>query len=414
MPVAERARARAGASTSPAAASGSSTRTARWSGYAAVDGDELTSLYVDPAAQGAGVGSALLADAQRAHPRRRARARVALRATPRTGTARAFYERHGWVAVGGLLGEGALARPRPALRARALMAVLVAVTDHAVERFRQRIGGRTRRGRRAPGDRRARDARVGGRARRRASRRPARPARAARSTCATSSTARWSSSAATTARRARSSWSRCGRPRAARRRRASAQMDRRPATAARAEWYGRRAEMQAAEGGAHMAFTTHLLVVANRTVDSPELLDALRARAGQRADPRDDAGAVDLRRARRGAAPPATAPRRASRRPASSPRRCSATPTRSSPSRRRGTPAATTRSSSPRSPTARRAGCRSTCRTAWRSSPTARCATSRCPSAARRRRRTQPPPERRPMLERVASLMRSGTRSGAA
>ena len=25
-----------------------------------------------------------------------------------------------------------------------------------------------------------------------------------------------------------------------------------------------------------MAFTTHLLVVANRTVDSPELLDALR------------------------------------------------------------------------------------------------------------------------------------------
>jgi hypothetical protein len=29
-----------------------------------------------------------------------------------------------------------------------------------------------------------------------------------------------------------------------------------------------------------MAFTTHLLVVANRTVDSPELLDALRLRAG--------------------------------------------------------------------------------------------------------------------------------------
>ena len=26
-----------------------------------------------------------------------------------------------------------------------------------------------------------------------------------------------------------------------------------------------------------MAFTTHLLVVANRTVDSPELLDALRS-----------------------------------------------------------------------------------------------------------------------------------------
>jgi hypothetical protein len=30
-----------------------------------------------------------------------------------------------------------------------------------------------------------------------------------------------------------------------------------------------------------MAFTTHLLVVANRTVDSPELLDALRRRAEQ-------------------------------------------------------------------------------------------------------------------------------------
>jgi hypothetical protein len=28
-------------------------------------------------------------------------------------------------------------------------------------------------------------------------------------------------------------------------------------------------------------------------------------------------------------------------------------------------------------------------------------------------RRVTPPPERRPMLERVASLMRSGTRSGA-
>ena len=28
-----------------------------------------------------------------------------------------------------------------------------------------------------------------------------------------------------------------------------------------------------------MAFTTHLLVVANKTVDSPELLDALRLRA---------------------------------------------------------------------------------------------------------------------------------------
>ena len=67
-----------------------------------------------------------------------------------------------------------------------------------------------------------------------------------------------------------------------------------------------------------MAFTTHLLVVANRTVDSPELLDALRLRA--------ESGPIHVTMlapsayAERAQAqrPPASAPRRTSRRPASS------------------------------------------------------------------------------------------------
>src|SRR6476659_1398630 len=111
------------------------------------------------------------------------------------------------------------------------------------------------------------------------SRRRAPPARAARSTSATSSTARWSSSAVMTAPPARSSSSPCGRPRAARRRRAWAAGGPTPCDADRAEWYGRKQTNTARRKGRLMAFTTHLLVVANRTVDSPELLDALRLRA---------------------------------------------------------------------------------------------------------------------------------------
>jgi len=74
-------------------------------GYAAVEDDELKSLYVDPAAQRAGVGSRLLADAQEriraaGHPR------AWLYVYAQNAHGCAFYERHGWVAVGGLLGEG--------------------------------------------------------------------------------------------------------------------------------------------------------------------------------------------------------------------------------------------------------------------------------------------------------------------
>ena len=99
-----------------------------------------------------------------------------------------------------------------------------------------------RRGRPAPEIVAPRGAGVGGRARRRASRRPARPPRAARSTSATSSTARWSSSAATTARRrgrGRHAVGGRGRRRPAAR---GTPMDRCPETAARAEWYRRQAE----------------------------------------------------------------------------------------------------------------------------------------------------------------------------
>jgi ribosomal protein S18 acetylase RimI-like enzyme len=74
-------------------------------GYSAVEGDELKSLYVDPAAQGAGVGSRLLADAQE-RIRAGGHARAWLYVYAQNAHGCAFYERHGWVAVGGLLGEG--------------------------------------------------------------------------------------------------------------------------------------------------------------------------------------------------------------------------------------------------------------------------------------------------------------------
>jgi ribosomal protein S18 acetylase RimI-like enzyme len=74
-------------------------------GYASIRDDELTSLYVDPAAQGAGVGSRLLADAQeRIEAAGHARAWLYVYADNAQGCA--FYERHGWTAVGDLLGVG--------------------------------------------------------------------------------------------------------------------------------------------------------------------------------------------------------------------------------------------------------------------------------------------------------------------
>ena len=69
-------------------------------GFAALDGNELRALYVDPPAQGAGVGSALLTaavDALRAAGHREAY----LWTFEANGLARAFYERHGWQLVPG-------------------------------------------------------------------------------------------------------------------------------------------------------------------------------------------------------------------------------------------------------------------------------------------------------------------------
>jgi ribosomal protein S18 acetylase RimI-like enzyme len=74
-------------------------------GYSAIEEDELKSLYVDPAAQGAGVGSRLLADAQE-RIRAAGHERAWLYVYAQNAHGCAFYERHGWVAVGGLLGEG--------------------------------------------------------------------------------------------------------------------------------------------------------------------------------------------------------------------------------------------------------------------------------------------------------------------
>jgi GNAT superfamily N-acetyltransferase len=61
---------------------------------------ELYAIHVDPPAQGAGVGSALLAAAERSL--RDAGHREAILWTfEANGLARAFYERHGWKADGG-------------------------------------------------------------------------------------------------------------------------------------------------------------------------------------------------------------------------------------------------------------------------------------------------------------------------
>jgi GNAT superfamily N-acetyltransferase len=66
-------------------------------GFATIVPGELRALYVDPPAQGAGAGSALLRaahDALRADGRREA----VLWVFEANGHARAFYERHGWAA----------------------------------------------------------------------------------------------------------------------------------------------------------------------------------------------------------------------------------------------------------------------------------------------------------------------------
>ncbi len=72
----------------------------RIAGFAALDGNELRAIYVDPPAQGAGVGSALLAAAVEALRGVR-HEQAFLWVFEDNGLARAFYERHGWELVPG-------------------------------------------------------------------------------------------------------------------------------------------------------------------------------------------------------------------------------------------------------------------------------------------------------------------------
>jgi hypothetical protein len=161
-----------------------------------------------------------------------------------------------------------------------------------------------------------------------------------------------------------------------------------------------------------MAFTTHLLVVANRTVDSPELLDALRTRAesgpihvmmlapttyAERAEAqrRLDSAAASLEAAgieSEGAladADPIVAVQEAW-----------------DPGRYDEVVVSTLTEGASRwlqIDLPHRVAKLTDCQVRHVSVPVRRSAPPT----------TQAPPERRPMLERVASLMRSGTRSGA-
>ena len=62
-------------------------------GFASLDREHLTSLYVDPIAQGAGVGTVLLAEAQRGGAR-------TLDVLADSGHARMFYAARGWTDSG--------------------------------------------------------------------------------------------------------------------------------------------------------------------------------------------------------------------------------------------------------------------------------------------------------------------------
>jgi hypothetical protein len=161
-----------------------------------------------------------------------------------------------------------------------------------------------------------------------------------------------------------------------------------------------------------MAFTTHLLVVANRTVDSPELLDALRTRAetgpihvtmlapstyAERAEAqrRLDSAAASLEAAgiesegTLGDADPIVAVQEAW-----------------DPGRYDEVVVSTLAEGASRwlqIDLPHRVAKLTDCQVRHVSVPERRPAPPT----------TQAPPERRPMLERVASLMRSGTRSGA-
>jgi GNAT superfamily N-acetyltransferase len=68
-------------------------------GFAGIDGEQLTGLYVDPPAQGAGVGGRLLTDAEE-RLRAGGHARAWLWVFEANAHGRAFYERRGWVRDG--------------------------------------------------------------------------------------------------------------------------------------------------------------------------------------------------------------------------------------------------------------------------------------------------------------------------
>jgi GNAT superfamily N-acetyltransferase len=74
----------------------------RIAGFAALEGADLRAIYVDPPAQGAGVGGALLAAAVEGL-RAAGHSEAFLWTFAANGLARAFYERHGWELVPGRL-----------------------------------------------------------------------------------------------------------------------------------------------------------------------------------------------------------------------------------------------------------------------------------------------------------------------
>ena len=102
---------------------------------------ELYAIYVEPKLIGAGIGRALLAHGERELAREHRGA--TLWVFEANEVARRFYERHGW-----RVDDAPFARDRwdwaPSVRYRKELrpAVLVSVTDHAIERFRQRVAGR--------------------------------------------------------------------------------------------------------------------------------------------------------------------------------------------------------------------------------------------------------------------------------
>jgi GNAT superfamily N-acetyltransferase len=72
----------------------------RVAGFAALAGNDLRAIYVDPPAQGAGVGTALLEAAVEAL-RAAGHTEAFLWTFEANGLARALYERHGWELVPG-------------------------------------------------------------------------------------------------------------------------------------------------------------------------------------------------------------------------------------------------------------------------------------------------------------------------